>query len=96
MDDLSKLGEQPGFISLNFDRNSILQNEVMLLHDDGGKNYEADDDLPAPVTEDGRPLRWPQTVLKRTKVKAANFRNSEPIAATLNHSQMCPKDERYS
>ena len=96
VDDLSKFDEQTGFISFNFDQRSILHNQIMQLQDDGGKNYEADDDLPAPVTEDGRPLRWPRTVLKRTNVKATSFRNSEPIGATLNHPQMYQKNDRYS
>ena len=45
-----------------------------------------------PVTQDGRQLYWPRTVLKRPQIKSTSFRNSEP--STISHAPPSQFDDR--
>ena len=72
--------------------------EVHSLASMGGNNtIQTSDEVQVepfmrPVTQDGRQLYWPRTVLKRPQIKSTSFRNSEP--ATIGHAPPSQFDDR--
>ena len=81
IEDLTRFDEQTGFVSINFENKSQ------------PKNRSRDVQMPKPVTENGRQLVWPRTVLKRPTTTSTSFRNSEP--ATIGHTPHSQSYDRY-
>ena len=81
IEDLTKFDEQTGFVSINIEDN-IQQ-----------RDKHRDAQSIKPVTEDGRQLYWPKTVMKRPNVKSTSFRNSEP--ASIGHTHHYQPQDRY-
>ena len=71
VEDLSKFEDAHGIVSINI--NDTIET----------RERSQNEPFIRPVTEDGRQLHWPRTVLKRPHIKSTSFRNSEP--STTGH-----------
>ena len=81
LEDLTKFDEQTGFVSINI-ANNIQQ-----------KDNTRESNSLHPVTEDGRQLYWPKTVMKRPNIKSTSFRSSDP--STIGRMQHYQPQDRY-
>ena len=68
VEDLSKFEDEHGIVSINVN-DTIQPREKRQI-----------EPFIRPVTEDGRQLHWPRTVLKRPHIKSTSFRSCEPTS----------------
>ena len=82
VEDLSKFDDGHGIVSINVDDTTQIRGKSQI------------EPFIRPVTEDGRQLHWPRTVLKRPQTKSTSFRNSDP--ASIGHKPMLKSDDRQA